>query len=466
MRCHLKTWEFTLSEDLFDIVVLGGGNGGYACALRAANLGMAVALVEADKLGGTCLHRGCIPTKALLRAAEVADTVRESTAWGVTATFSGVDMLKVKEFQSEVIDKMYRGLQGLVKARHVELVSGRGYLTSPDTITVGDRVLRGKHIVLASGSFTKNLGMHLGTRIIGSEHAPFLDYVPGSVVILGGGVIGVEFASLWKSFGADVTIIEALPHLVPNEDTDVSKGLEKAFKSRGIKILTNTRFAAATEDASGVNVSTEDGQQLRADYLLVAIGRAPNTADMGYESQGISLNRGFVTTNERLHTGVGNIYAVGDIVSGPQLAHRAMMQGIFVAEEIAGLHPQVVPADNIPRVTFCEPEIASVGLTEEKAKEIYGAENIETAKSNMLGNAKSQMLRATGFVKLVRVKGGSIVGFHALGQRMGEQIGEGQLMVNWEAEATDLAFLTHAHPTQNEMIGEAAMALAGKPLHG
>ena len=276
----------------------------------------------------------------------------------------------------------------------------------------------------------------------------------------------MEFASLWKSFGADVTIIEALPHLVPNEDTDVSKGLEKAFKSRGIKILTNTRFAAATEDASGVNVSTEDGQQLRADYLLVAIGRAPNTADMGYESQGISLNRGFVTTNERLYTGVGNIYAVGDIVSGPQLAHRAMMQGIFVAEEIAGLHPQVVPADNIPRVTFCEPEIASVGLTEEKAKEIYGAENIETAKSNMLGNAKSQMLRATGFVKLVQVKGGSIVGFHALGQRMGEQIGEGQLMVNWEAEATDLAFLTHAHPTQNEMIGEAAMALAGKPLHG
>lgn len=455
-----------MSEEQYDVVILGGGNGGYACALRATSLGMSVALVEADKVGGTCLHRGCIPTKALLRAAEVADTVHESSDWGVISAFNGVDMAKVLEFQSGIINKMHRGLSGLIKSHKVEFVNARGVLSGVDTVTAGDRVLKGKNIVLASGSVTKTLGMNLGGRIIGSEHALFLDHVPSSVVILGGGVIGVEFASVWKSFGADVTIVEALPHLVPNEDEVISKGLEKAFKARGIKFMTNTRFKNAIEDGYGVTVNTEDGQTLRADYLLVAIGRGPNTANMGYEAQGIPMDRGFVLANERLHTGVGNIYAVGDIVPGLQLAHRATMQGVFVAEEIAGLNPRVVPNDNIPRVTFCEPEIASVGLTEAKAKEVYGADNVISKQSNMLGNAKSQMLKAAGFVKLVQVKDGPIVGFHALGQRIGEQIGEGQLIVNWEADAEDLAYLMHTHPTQNEMIGEAAMALAGKPLHG
>ncbi len=455
-----------MSEEHYDVVILGGGNGGYACALRAAGLGMSVAMVEEDKVGGTCLHRGCIPTKALLRAAEVADTVKESLDWGISSAFTGVDMAKVKEFQSGVVNKMYKGLSHLIKAKNVELVNARGRLTGPDTVTAGERVLRGKNIVLASGSYTKNLGMNLGGRILGSEHALFLDHVPGSAIILGGGVIGVEFASVWKSFGAEVTIIEALPHLVPNEDEAISKGLEKAFKQRGINFQVGTRFANAHEDEGGVTVNTEDGQSLRADYLLVAIGRAPNTADMGYEEQGIPMDRGFVLANERLHTGVGNIYAVGDIVPGLQLAHRAMMQGVFVAEEIAGMAPKVVENDNIPRVTFCEPEIASVGLTEARAKEVYGAGNVIAKESNLLGNAKSQMLKAAGFVKLVQVKDGPIVGFHALGQRMGEQIGEGQLIVNWEADADDLAYLTHTHPTQNEVIGEAAMALAGKPLHG
>ncbi len=455
-----------MSEEHYDVVILGGGNGGYACALRAAGLGMSVAMVEEDKVGGTCLHRGCIPTKALLRAAEVADTVKESLDWGISSAFTGVDMAKVKEFQSGVVNKMYKGLSHLIKAKNVELVNARGRLTGPDTITAGERVLRGKNIVLASGSYTKNLGMNLGGRILGSEHALFLDHVPGSAIILGGGVIGVEFASVWKSFGAEVTIIEALPHLVPNEDEAISKGLEKAFKQRGINFQVGTRFANAQEDEGGVTVNTEDGQSLRADYLLVAIGRAPNTADMGYAEQGIPMDRGFVLANERLHTGVGNIYAVGDIVPGLQLAHRAMMQGVFVAEEIAGMAPKVVENDNIPRVTFCEPEIASVGLTEARAKEVYGADNVIAKESNLLGNAKSQMLKAAGFVKLVQVKDGPIVGFHALGQRMGEQIGEGQLIVNWEADADDLAYLTHTHPTQNEVIGEAAMALAGKPLHG
>lgn len=455
-----------MSEELFDVIILGSGNGGYSCALRAAGLGMKVALIEEDKLGGTCLHRGCIPTKALLHAAEVADTVRESLEWGISSSFHGVDMERVQEFKTTIVNKMYHGLQGLVKSRHIEFVPGHGYLTSPETITVGERVLRGKSVVLASGSYTDSMGLTLGGRIIGSEHALMLNQVPDSMIILGGGVMGVEFASLWKSFGTDVTIIEAQAHLVSNEDFDVSNGLEKIFKSRGINLLTSTRFLSAHEDPWGVNVRTDDGKQLHADYLLVALGRSPNTSNMGYEEQHIPMNRGFVLTDEHLRTGVGDVYAVGDIVPGIQVANRAIMQGIFVAEQIAGLTPQIVTDANIPRVTFCEPEIASVGLTEQKAKEVYGEQNIETAKSNMLGNAKSQILKSSGFVKLVQVKNGPIVGFHALGKRVGEQIGEGQLLVNWEADASDLAYLVHTHPTQNEMIGEAAMTLAGKPLHG
>lgn len=454
-----------MSEE-YDVVILGAGSGGYACALRAGQLGMKVAIVEADKVGGTCLHRGCIPTKALLHAAETADAVKEAGKYGINSTFSGIDMGTVGSYRDGIISKMHRGLQGLLKGRKVEVVEGRGRLTSPNTITVGDRVLTSKNIVLASGSYSKSLpGLAIEGKVITSETALTMDWVPKHAIILGGGVIGIEFASVWRSFGAEVTIIEALPHLAPNEDEAISKGLEKAFQKRGIKFMVGTRFSGVTQDADQVHVSTEDGQNISGDVLLVAVGRGPNTQDMGYEENGIPMDRGFVLANERLHTGVGNIYAVGDIVPGLQLAHRGFMQGIFVAEEIAGMNPRVIKNDDIPRVTFCEPEIASVGLTEAKAKEIHGADKVVAKEFNLLGNGKSQILGATGLVKLVALKDGPIVGFHALGERIGEQIGEGQLMVNWEAYPEDLAPLIHAHPTQNEAIGEAALALAGKPLH-
>jgi len=265
-------------------------------------------------------------------------------------------------------------------------------------------------------------------------------------------------------FGAEVTIIEALPHLAANEDEAVSKQLERQFRKRGITFHTDTRFAGATQDEGGVHVSTEDGRSVDADVLLVAVGRGPVTQDLGYEEQGITLDRGFVATDERLHTGVANIHAVGDIVPGLQLAHRGFLQGIFVAEEIAGLDPTPIVESGIPRVTFSEPEIGSVGLTEKQAREQYG-DAVRTVEYNLAGNGRSNILGTTGFVKLVSVQDGPIVGFHAIGDRMGEQVGEGELMVNWEAYPDDVAALIHAHPTQNEAIGEAAMALAGKPLH-
>nr|WP_233050670.1 dihydrolipoyl dehydrogenase [Schaalia cardiffensis] len=454
-----------VTEAEYDIVILGAGSGGYATALRAAQLGMKVALVEGDKVGGTCLHRGCIPTKAYLHAAETADAVRESETFGILSSFQGVDMAKVGAYRDSVITKLYKGLQGLLSSRKVEIVSGWGRLVSDNSVEVNGRVLSGRHIVLATGSYSRSIpGLEIGGRVISSDQALQMDWVPRSAIILGGGVIGLEFASVWRSFGAEVTIIEALPHLANNEDEAVSKQLERAYRKRGIAFHTNTRFSGATQDENGVHVSTETGKTFDADILLVAVGRGPVTQGLGYEEAGIRMDRGFVLVDERLRTGVGSIRAVGDIVPGLQLAHRGFLQGIFVAEDIAGLNPAVIDESGIPRVTFSEPEIASVGLTERAAREKYG-DAVRTVEYNLAGNGKSNILGTAGFIKLISVENGPIVGFHGIGSRIGEQIGEGELMVNWEAYPSDVASLIHAHPSQNESIGEAAMALAGKPLH-
>lgn len=450
----------------FDIVVLGAGSGGYAAALRAAELGKSVALVEADKVGGTCLHRGCIPTKALLHAAEVADETRDGAHVGVHATLERIDMGEVNQYKDGVISRLYKGLQGLVSSRKIEVVQGWGTLTGPNTVQVGDRTLTGEHIVLASGSYARSLpGLEIGGRVITSDQALQLDWIPKSAIILGGGVIGSEFASVWKSFGADVTIIEALPHLVPNEDEAVCKAFERAFRKRGINFSVGVRFAGVTQNDDGVHVWLEDGKTFDADVLLVAVGRGPATSGLGYEEQGVRVDRGFVLTDERLHTGVANIYAVGDIVPGLQLAHRGFAQGIFVAEEIAGLNPAPIVESGIPRVTYSNPEVASVGVNEAKARELYGADNVVTLEYNLGGNGKSQILGTQGFVKLVRKVDGPVVGVHMIGARVGELVGEAQLIVNWEAYPEDVASLVHAHPTQDEAIGEAFLALAGKPLH-
>jgi dihydrolipoamide dehydrogenase len=449
----------------FDIVILGGGSGGYACALRAVQLGKTVALVEKGKLGGTCLHTGCIPTKALLHSAEVADASRESQNFGVKATFEGIDMPAVNSYKDGVIDRLYKGLQGLIKSGGITVVEGEGKLVDAKTVEVNGERYTGTNVVLATGSVSRTLGLDIGGRVITSSEALTMSEVPENVVIIGGSVIGVEFASVWKSFGADVTIIEGLPTLIPLEDPSLSKQLERAFRKRKINFKTGVKFSSVEQTESGVTVSLEDGTTIETDLVLVAVGRGPNSAGMGYEEAGITVDRGWVPTNERLATNVDGVFAVGDLVPGLQLAHRGFAHGIFVAEEIAGLNPQPVIDSGIPRVTYCDPEIASVGLTEPQAREKYGDDKVEIQDYNLGGNGKSQILGTAGSVKLVREKDGPIVGVHMIGARYGEQVGEASLMVNWEAYPEDVAQFIHAHPTQNEALGEAALALAGKPLH-
>jgi len=455
-----------MTTHTFDLVVLGGGSGGYAAALRAAELGKSVALIEKDKVGGTCLHRGCIPTKALLHAAEVADHVRDAASVGVGATFDGVDAAGVRTYRENIVAKKYKGLEGLIKARGITTVSGTGRLNADRTVSVGDDVYSGTDVVLATGSYSRSLpGLEIGGRILTSEQALALDVVPDRVLVLGGGVIGVEFASIWRSFGAEVTIIEALPHLVPNEDIALSKGLERAFRRRGIQYSLGTRFQTATQDDQSVTVTLEDGKTFTGDYLLVAVGRGPATADLGFEEAGVTLDRGFVIVDEELRTGVPNLWAVGDIVPGLQLAHRGFLQGIAVAERIAGLSPAPIPESQIPRITYCNPEVASVGVTEQAAVDEHGADAVVSYEYNLAGNGKSEIIGTAGLVKVVRLKDGPVLGVHLLGDRVGELITEGQLAVAWEAHPEDIAPLIHAHPTQSEALGEAFLALAGKPLH-
>ena len=455
-----------MADVAVDLVVLGGGSGGYSAALRASQLGMSVALVEKDKVGGTCLHVGCIPTKALLHSAEIADSVRDAAKFGVDATLTGIDVAAVSTYRQGIIDSKFKGLQGLLKARGITTYDGHGKLTSPNTVQVGDTTITGTNVVLATGSYSKTLpGLDIGGRFLTSEQAITLDYVPRSAIVLGGGVIGVEFSSVWKSWGTDVTIIEGLPRLVPNEDESVSKQFERAFRKRGLEFKTGVRFESATQDANGVTVTLEGGETLSADVLLVAIGRGAQTANCGFEELGITMDRGYVITNERLLTNIPGVYAVGDIVPGLQLAHRGYQHGIFVAEEIAGLNPMVVSDINIPKVTYSEPEIASVGLSESAAKEQYGDAALAIYDYNLAGNGKSHILETAGSIKVIRVVDGPVVGVHMIGARVGELIGEAQMIVNWEAHPEDVAPHLHAHPTQNEALGEAFLALAGKPLH-
>ncbi len=451
----------------FDVLVLGGGSGGYACALRAAQLGLSVGLVEKGRLGGTCLHQGCIPTKALLHAAEVADSARHAGDFGVVASYDGIDMAGVNAYKDGVVSRLFKGLTGLVASRGITVIEGEGVVTAPLTVRVAEKKYTGSHLVLASGSYPKSLpGLEIdGERVITSDQALRLDRVPGSVVVLGGGVIGCEFASVWRSFGAEVTIVEALPRLVAAEDEASSKALERAYRKRGIAFRTGSRFAGVEVTGDGVVVSTEGGEPIEAELLLVAVGRGPVTDGLGYEGIGVQLDRGYVVTDARLRTAAADTYAVGDIVPGLQLAHRGFAQGIFVAEEIAGLAPRAIDEAGIPRVTYSHPELASIGLSEEQARERHGADAVRTLTYDLGGNGKSQILKTQGFVKLVALADGPVIGIHLVGDRVGELIGEAQVVYGWEGFAEDVAWLVHAHPTQNEALGEAHLALAGKALH-
>lgn len=448
-----------------DVLILGGGSGGYAAAFRAAQLGMTVTLVEADKVGGTCLHRGCIPTKALVHAAEVADTVAHANRIGIGAALGPIDLETVHDYKNGVVDRLYQGLQGLVRSHKINLVEGTGRYVGGTTLVVGDRTFTGQSLVLATGSQVRALpGLETGGRILTSDEALCFPELPERVVVLGGGIIGVEFASIWSSLGAQVTIVEALPRLVASEDEWTSKQLTRGLRKRGITVKTGARFSKAVQDSSSVSITIEAGETFDADVLLVAVGRVPRTAGIGLTDNGIAVDDGgFVTVDAQLRTSIPNVYAVGDVVAGPQLAHRGFQHGIFVAEAISGANPALPDDVNMPRVAYSNPETASVGLTEPQARDRYSG--VETTIYDLAGNGKSQILGTSGGMKVIRAIGGPVVGIHMVGERVGELIGEAQLVVNWGAFPDEVAHLIHAHPTQAEALGEAHLALAGRPLH-
>ena len=449
----------------FDLVILGGGSGGYASALRASQLGLSVVLIEKEKLGGTCLHKGCIPTKALLHAGEIADSTRHAGDFGVKADFHSMDMSAVNAYKDGVVSKLHKGLQGLVKSRNITYVEAAGKLISNNTVEAGGVKYTGKNVILATGSYPKTLpGIEIdGKQVVTSEEAMKFDYVPKSVIVLGGGVIGCEFASVWKSFGAEVTIIEGLPHLVALEDESSSKQLERAFRKRGINFELGSRFKSLQKDKKSVTVTLEDGKSFSAEVLLVAVGRGPVSAGLGYEEAGIKLDRGYILVDEKCRTNVPGIWAVGDLIPTLQLAHVGFAEGIMVAEEIAGLNPRAINYDGVPRVTYSEPEVASVGLTTAAAKAM--GHDVVELNYDLAGNGKANILKTAGSVKLVAAKNGPVLGIHMVGSRVGELLAEAQLIYNWEADAADVAQHIHAHPTLSEALGEAHLALAGKPLH-
>ncbi|HEX6448412.1 MAG TPA: dihydrolipoyl dehydrogenase [Trebonia sp.] len=454
----------------YDIVVLGGGSGGYACALRAAEFGKRVALIEKDKVGGTCLHRGCIPTKALLHAAEIADASKESAKFGVKTAFEGIDGPAVLSYQQSVVDRLWKGLQSTIASRKIDTILGDGVLISPTSVRVDDAVYTGDHIVLATGSVPKSLpGLDIdGERIITSDEALRLEKAPSSAIILGGGVIGVEFASVWRSFGAEVTIVEMLPQLLPLEDEGSVKHLQRAFRRRGIGTELGVAFESVTYTDSGVSVKLGNGKTLEAEVLLVAVGRGPVSAGLGYEENGVSVTRGYVDVDPMCRTSVPTISAVGDLIATPQLAHVGFGEGILVAERIGGLDVKPIDYDGVPRITYSDPEVASVGITSKQAAE----RGIKVKEVNypLGGNGRSVILQTQGQAKVIAEEApdgtaGRVLGIHLVGSRVGELIAEGQLIYNWDAEPEDVAALIHPHPTQSEIIGEAHLALAGKPLH-
>ena len=454
----------------YDIVVLGGGSGGYACALRAAELGKRVALIEKDKVGGTCLHKGCIPTKALLHSAEIADQARESESFGVRSSFEGIDIAGVHAYKNKVVERLWKGLQSTIASRKIDTIDGHGRLISPTQVQVGDTIYEAGHIVLATGSEPRSLpGLDIdGERVISSDDALRYGRVPSSVIILGGGVIGVEFASVWRSFGAEVTIVEMMPQLLPLEDEGSAKLLQRAFRRRGIRFELGARFESVKYTDTGVTVTLAGGSTLDADLLLVAVGRGPVSAGLGYEEAGVAMERGYVKVDEFCRTSVPTVSAVGDLIATPQLAHVGFAEGIMVAERISGLDVTPIDYDGVPRITYSEPEVASVGITSAQAAE----RRLQVTEFTypLGGNGRSVILQTQGAAKVIAAvkedgTPGEVVGIHLVGSRVGELIAEGQLIYNWDAEPSDVAQLVHPHPTQSEIMGEAMMALAGKPLH-
>jgi len=459
--------------ETFDVVIIGGGTGGYSTALRAAQLGKKVALVERGKVGGTCLHVGCIPTKALLQSAEVAETVADAKDFGVNATFEGIEVAAVQAHKDSVVGAMYKGLVATLKGRGVETIEGSATFTDAHTVEVtgegATRTLTAPDMVIATGSAPREIPIAKfdGERILSSDHALVLDHVPERAIVLGAGAVGMEFATVWSAFGGKVTVVEMMDALLPLEDPDVSKEIGRAFRKRGVETLTGTKLVGVETSASGVKATVETGggqQTIEADILLVAIGRGPVTEGLGLDTIGIETDRGFVKVDEWCKTNVDGVWAVGDVIPTLGLAHASFAEGFLVAEQIAGVETFPIDYIGVPRVTYSHPEVASVGYTEPQALEAGFDIVVERYPFQAIGRAK--MMKASGIVKVIAEKDGRVLGVHSVGPRATDLIAEAQLIYNWEALPIDVARLVHPHPTLTEALGEAHLALAGRALHG
>ncbi|HEV7679378.1 MAG TPA: dihydrolipoyl dehydrogenase [Candidatus Dormibacteraeota bacterium] len=462
------------TTDGFDLVVIGGGTGGYSAALRGADLGLSVALVERAEIGGTCLNRGCIPTKALLHAAELVEGTREGAErWGIRASVDGIDYPVLAAARDDVVAKNVNGLSGHLKGEGVTVIQGDARLASPREVVVGDRrITANKAVVLATGSVPAPFpGLPVdGTRILTSDEALRLDHVPASAVVVGAGSVGVEFASLWNAFGTRVTLVEALPSLLPLEDADLGRELARTLKRKGIDVMTAAKVVDVAVGDGGVKVTVESGGKttvVESELLLSAIGRRPVTGGMGFEEAGVKLDRGYVVPAswDTLQTDVDGVYAVGDILPPPSLAlaHASFAEGMRVAEHVAGARHYPFDYSWVPRVTYSSPEVAAVGLTEEQARARGG--EIVTNRMPFNAVARGLMLGQGGFVKVVAEQGGEVLGIHLIGARVSELVAEALLIRGWGAWPDDVAYLIHPHPTLSEAIGEAHLTLAGRRLH-
>jgi dihydrolipoamide dehydrogenase len=456
----------------YDVVIIGAGPGGYVAAIRARQLGLKTALVEREEVGGICLNWGCIPTKALLKSAEVLSLVRQAGDFGIHCDNVRADIEMTIDRSRRVVERLTKGVRALLRKNQVDLVPGTGMLVSPNRVEVRPegRVLETKNVIVATGSRPRVLpGLEIdGERVMSSRHALLLREVPASLIVIGGGAIGVEFAYFYTTYGSRVTVVEMMPHLLPLEDEEVSLELERSFVRQGITLMLGRRFEELerTDRGMRVRVSSERGEEVvEADRVLVAVGVRGNTEELGLEHVGVKVDRGFLPMNEKMQTNVPNIYAIGDVTGKLPLAHVASVQGEVAAESIAGHPTQALVYENIPRTTYCHPQVASVGLTEAQARERGYEVKVGRFPFRASGKALTSGT-SEGMVKLVvHAEYGELLGAHLIGGDVTELLPEVALAQTMEGTSAEIIRTIHAHPTLSEALREAALGVEGRAIH-
>ncbi|HEV2844087.1 MAG TPA: dihydrolipoyl dehydrogenase [Thermoanaerobaculia bacterium] len=463
-----------MAREEFDLIIIGSGPGGYVAGIRAGQLGLKAAVVEKDpKYGGTCGLRGCIPTKALLHTASMLDEIRGAAALGINVAEPVLDIDKAQDRKQKVVDSNAKGVEYLFKKNKVTGLRGFGRVTGPNEVEVegadGKKTYGAKNILIATGSVPRDIPIAPadGEHILNSDHILEVRKVPATLAVLGGGAVGTEFASIYASFGTKVTLIEMLPRLLPIEDEEVSAELQKALRKRGIEVMTGVKLTSAEKTENGVTLRLEGGKKdtVEAEMLLVAIGRRPVTENLGLEALGVELERGYIKVNPHMQTAVPNIYAIGDVINTPWLAHVASFEGVLAVEHVAGQKVKPINYDRVPSCTYCEPEVASVGLTEAEAKE--RGYDVQTGKFPFSALGKARIVGKTeGFVKVVRDKKyDEVLGVHIIGVHATDLIAEACVALQMEGTDEELFRTMHAHPTLSEAVHEAAHAAHGAAIH-